>query len=138
VTVCLDTNVVLQMFGQHAAGRKFVNAFAYGQITVAVSTPIWLEYEEVAVRMGGGMFWSRIERLFLQVEALHGNVLFVKPKFHFHVVAHDPDDDAFADCAITAGADYIVTADRHFDALVGSGYKPQPITLDDFVSRHLP
>lgn len=43
----------------------------------------------------------------------------------------------FSDCAITAEADYIVTEDRHFQALIGSGYKPQPITPAEFIQRHL-
>ena len=29
----------------------------------------------------------------------------------------DPDDNKFVDCALNAGADYIVTDDRHFNIL---------------------
>ncbi len=43
-----------------------------------------------------------------------------------------------ADCAITAAADYIVTEDRHFEALRNSGYQPQPITPEEFIPRFLP
>ena len=43
------------------------------------------------------------------------------------------DDDKFVDCAITAGADYIVTEDSHFDHLKKIPF-PQlnVLTLDEF------
>jgi uncharacterized protein len=49
----------------------------------------------------------------------------------------DRDDDKFADCAITANADFIVTSDAHFRVLAGSGYRPQPITPEMFIERVL-
>ncbi|MEO5913852.1 MAG: hypothetical protein ABIS50_06440 [Luteolibacter sp.] len=49
----------------------------------------------------------------------------------------DRDDDKFADCAITADADFIVTSDSHFRVLNGSGYRPQPITPEAFIDRYL-
>lgn len=64
-------------------------------------------------------------------------ILRVSPTFRFHLIGADADDDKFADCAIAAEADYIVTEDRHFDALRGSGYKPQPVTPEEFIRGHL-
>ena len=61
----------------------------------------------------------------------------IGPSYRFHTITGDPDDDAFADCAIAAEADWIITGDRHFDALKKSGYKPQPITPEEFNARHL-
>jgi len=54
-----------------------------------------------------------------------------------HPITHDPDDNKFADCAIAAEADFILTEDRHFQELNGSGYKPQPITPAEFMKRCL-
>jgi predicted nucleic acid-binding protein len=61
----------------------------------------------------------------------------VSPSFFFRTITADRDDDKFADCAITAHADWIVTEDSHFQALVGSGFKPQPIKPGDFISQVL-
>ena len=36
-------------------------------------------------------------------------------------------------CAIAAEADFIITGDHHFDALRGIGYKPQPVTPEEFI-----
>lgn len=64
-------------------------------------------------------------------------MVWTAPAFQFHIVAGDPDDNKFTDCAITAAADYVITSDHHFDALANAGYKPQPITSEEFVRRHL-
>ena len=34
-----------------------------------------------------------------------------QPSFQFHVISDDPDDNKFTDCAITAGADFVITGD---------------------------
>ena len=61
----------------------------------------------------------------------------MSPSFFFRTISADRDDDKFADCAIAANADYIITSDKHFAPLIGSGYKPQSITPEEFISRHL-
>ena len=66
---------------------------------------------------------------------LRGNVLFVEPHFRFSIVTGDPDDNKFVDCAIATEADHVITWDRHFDELIGAGYKPLPITPDDFLLK---
>jgi predicted nucleic acid-binding protein len=71
------------------------------------------------------------------LKALHGNVLSVNPSFRFRIISGDEDDDAFADCAVAAEAEWIVTSDHHFDVLIDSGYKPQPITPEEFIRRFL-
>ena len=45
------------------------------------------------------------------------NVKYFTPHFHFHLIEKDPDDNKFVDCAIIAGADYIVSEDTHFRIL---------------------
>ena len=69
--------------------------------------------------------WRMVWRFLEGLSRLHNNVLYVEPHFGFGAVAADPDDNKFVDCAIAAKADFIVTSDRHFDALHSSGYKPK-------------
>ena len=71
------------------------------------------------------------------VELTTGVFFRVTPRYHFQVINHDPDDNIFTDCAITANADYIVTKDRRFAPLVTNGYHPQPITPAEFISKYL-
>ena len=49
----------------------------------------------------------------------------------------DPDDNKFADCAIATHADYVITQDRHFSTMANAGYKPQPITPEEFIRSYL-
>ena len=37
--------------------------------------------------------------------------------YRWNLITIDPDDNKFADCALNAGADYIVTNDKHFNVL---------------------
>jgi len=41
----------------------------------------------------------------------------ITPFYHFNLIAVDPDDNKFVDCAISANAHYIVTNDHHYDVL---------------------
>ena len=72
------------------------------------------------------------------VEVRRRNLLRIAPHFRFHALPADPDDDKIADCAIAANANWIITEDRHFDPLLGSGYQPQPITPEKFIRRFIP
>ena len=137
MTVVLDTNAVVQMFGARSPLAPLKDAIVGGRLTVAISTGIWLEYEEVIVRYAGSRMWVRVARIFDLAHQLHGNVRHVEPSFFFRLIAADPDDDKFADCAIAAGADFVVTEDAHFAAMRGSGHKPQPIAPAEFIARFL-
>ena len=64
-------------------------------------------------------------------------MLYVQPHFRFRVITGDPDDNKFVDCAIAVEADFILTVLRHFNVLDGSGYKPRPISPDEFVAKYL-
>ena len=57
-----------------------------------------------------------------------------KPYFKFNLIAVDPDDNKFVDCAIAAGARYLVSNDRHYDILKHIDYpKVDVLSLDEFM-----
>jgi len=74
---------------------------------------------------------------FLDLATASGFVRHFTPQFHFRIITADPDDDIFADCAIAADAEYIIAEDGHFKALRNAGYKPQPITPEEFIRQFL-
>lgn len=98
-----------------------LEAWVAGHVTWAVSTPIVLEYQEVLTRLSGSARWRKSARLMDLAELITGNLLRVTPSFRFQVVAADPDDNIFTDCAITADADYLITEDSDFAPLLSSG-----------------
>lgn len=137
MTVVIDTNVLVQMLGSSQPFRALRDALEKGDVVWAVSTPVLAEYEEVIVRLAGQATWAKASRLIELIGLLRGSILEVSPSFRFRTITGDPDDDAFADCAIVADAEWLITSDGHFDSLKGAGYKPQPIRPEVFVDRFL-
>ena len=137
MTVCLDTGVFLQIFGRKQPFHPILRALLDGRLTLALSTEILLEYEEVIAKLSGGERWRNVAALLRLLAELHGNVRQVEPQYRFGVVADDPDDNKFCDCAIAAEADFVVTDDAHFGALKSAGYKPQPVSPEEFIREQL-
>ncbi len=137
MTAVLDTNALLQIFSTAAPLAPILTAVRNGWLRLAVTTPVLLEYEEVVLRSSGRTRWEDVWHFLTLSDALHGNILYISPGYRFHTIIGDPDDDTFADCAIAADAEFIITSDHHFDALIGSGYRPQPVTPEDFIRLHL-
>ncbi len=107
-----------------------------GRIELALSTAILLEYEEVAAAMHGPVLAREVMN-FVDLGTASGFVRHFAPQFHFRIITADPDDDIFADCAIAADAETIITEDGHFKALRNAGYKPQPIAPEEFIRQFL-
>ena len=135
--VVIDTNVVLSMFKRGHPHRPIFDAWAAGRLRWAISTEVLLEYEETAARMTHRAYIALVFQTMDAVEAVRQNIARVSPSFRFHLITGDADDNKFADCAIAADADFIITEDHHFEAMRGSGYKPQPVTPEEFIRRHL-
>ena len=135
--VVIDTNVVLSMFKRGHPSRPIFDAWAAGRLRWAVSTEVLLEYEETATRMTHPAYVALVFQTMDAVEAVRQNIVRVSPSFRFHLIAADADDNKFADCAIAAETDFIITEDHHFDVMRGSGYKPQPVTPEEFIRLHL-
>lgn len=87
--------------------------------------------------MLGPEVWPRVTRALEIMERLYANIVRVEPQFRFNVITADADDNKFADCAIAANADFIITEDQHFAVLANAGYRPQPITPQEFIARFL-
>lgn len=135
--VVIDTNVVLTMFKPAHAYWPLFEAWAMGRYQWAVSSEILFEYQEVMERLSSPAYAAQAFASLQTIERVRKNLIRTSPSFRFHLIAGDPDDDKFVDCAIAAEADFIITSDQHFNILAGSGYKPQPISPGEFISRYL-
>ena len=138
MTVCLDTGVLLQIFGRKQPFQPILRALLDGQITLAVSTEILFEYQEIITQLSGAERWRDVAALLELLSQLHGNIRRIGPQFRFNVISIDPDDNKFCDCAIAAEADFVIAEDNHFDALKSAGYKPKPIKPGEFIRQFLP
>ena len=130
--IVLDTNCLIPVLVPGSFGYDIWQAFRQGRYTLCVSTEILLEYEEILMRMTDDREFTS-----LVIEAITNapNVERVTPVFRFNLITADPDDNKFVDCAITAGATYIVSNDRHFGELKNYDFPKVDVrTLTEFLN----
>ena len=135
--VCIDTNVMLSALARGSPLLPLLDAITSGRLELVVSTAILFEYEEIAQQQGGATFSGKLMHMIALVAQVHQTIHFAEPSFEFHTIPTDTDDNKFANCAIAAHADFVITEDKHFAALANAGYKPQPITAMEFIQRYL-
>ena len=112
--IVLDTNCLIPVLIPGSYGHDIWQAFRHGRYTLCVSTEILFEYEELLIRMTGDRDFAT---LVIDTITEAWNVEFISPAYRFNLITTDPNDNKFVDCAVTAGATYIVSNDRHFQEL---------------------
>ena len=103
--VCIDANVMVQLFGRARPYGQIADALQQGRLELAVSNEILLEYEETLTRLSGQSRWQSVWRFLEAVSRLHNNILHAEPHFRFQAIAADPDDNKYVGCAIAVEAD---------------------------------
>ncbi len=117
--VVLDTNVLLVSVSNRSPYHWAYRAAVDGLVSLCLSTEITLEYEEVLAAHIGRAATDDV-MAFLESAP---NVVWIRAAYRWRLIAADPDDDKFVDCAVAAGAT-VVTEDRHFDALRAVDFPP--------------
>jgi putative PIN family toxin of toxin-antitoxin system len=107
--VVIDTNVfVSSFFGGNP--RKIIDLWKTGEITLCLSPAIIEEYVSVLRRMGLEEEQEIGELVDLFAKGIH--VLFAARTPALKVVAADPADDTFIECAVALRAGAIITGDK--------------------------
>lgn len=135
--VVVDTNVMISAFARQSPIAPLFRAIAKGGLRLALTSAIVLEYEEISAERGGAAFAAKVMHWLSLVSASWGTIEQNHPSYQFRVISTDPDDNKFVDCAITANADWLITRDTDYAPLAGAGYRPQPITPEEFIARFL-
>lgn len=112
--IVLDTNVLLVSISRESIYRPIVEALQQQQYELLVTSAMLLEYEEII----GLRSSAEVAMNFLNALQNFSNVCEVEPHYRFRLIPHDQDDEKFVDCAIAGKADYLVTNDSHFKALI--------------------
>jgi len=118
--IVLDTNCLLPAVPTNSDCHWILTALQQGRYTLCCSNDILIEYEEMLMRFYRRQTVNSVMNFIFY--SLH--VLMITPWFQWNLIAADPDDNKFADCALNAGADYIVTNDRHFNVLKTLDFPP--------------
>jgi putative PIN family toxin of toxin-antitoxin system len=127
--IVLDTNCLLGCISSQSRYHNVWLAFLDENFHLCVSNEIMSEYEEVLSKKISPSFADMIIQIILNSE----NVVFTHPTFRFNLIAADPDDNKFVDCAIVTNANYIVSQDKHFDILKNIDFpKVNVINIDTF------
>lgn len=105
----VDTNVfVSSFFGGNP--RRIIDLWKTGEMTLCLSSPIVEEYVAVLRRLGLKSEDELGEVLDLFARGTH--LLFAATTPRIDIVAADPADNKFIECAVALRADVIVTEDR--------------------------
>lgn len=114
IKVVVDANVfVSSFFGGNP--RKIIDLWKTGGITLCLSRPVVDEYVEVLKRLGLDNEPELEELLGLFARAPH--VLFSATTPDLQIIAKDPDDNKFIECAVALKSSCIISGDNHLRSI---------------------
>lgn len=130
VKVVFDTNIWLSIFMKKILSDEFSQVKK--ELTVYVSKDIILEMSKV-------LLYPKIARILSKADvneteilrAIETNSTIVISKLKLHIIEEDAEDNKILECALTSGADFIVTGDKHLLKL-GRFRKTRILTPRDF------
>ncbi len=129
----LDANVWVSALLWGGKPAAIVRAAEEGKVDIIVSEAIVGEISQVLAYPKLAKIYQaeglRREEL---IEAVLRVVKFVEVTRKVNVVLEHPADDKFVECALAAGADYIVSGDRHL-LNVGSHRKTRIVSVSEFL-----
>lgn len=109
----IDTNVLLSSIGRKSTHHWIFRSLLEEKFELLVTTPILAEYHEKITEKTEAFVADNILKLLLSLP----NVERIEVYYNWNFIEADPDDNAFADCAVAGSADFLVTEDRHFNVL---------------------
>lgn len=106
-TVVLDTNLFVAAFwNAHSNSAKIIRACEENRLILCFSSEIIAELNRILPRAKTSIeYRQRIDSLIQ-----HSKIVVPEVRFSLSV---DPEDDKFLECAVTAGAEYLITNDMH-------------------------
>jgi putative PIN family toxin of toxin-antitoxin system len=113
VKIVLDTNCLVVALPKASPYRWLWNAFRSKRFTLCFTTEILQEYTEILTGYYSAQLAENVINALLNSENVQQVTVFYK----WGLITADFDDNKFVDCAIGAGADYIITHDKHFNVL---------------------
>jgi uncharacterized protein len=128
--VVIDTNILLVAIPSQSMYRPIFDALLAEKFELAFSNEILAEYTEILEKRTNTIVATNIGELLLNLP----NAIKTEVYFNWQLILNDPDDNKFVDCAIAANAKFLVSNDRHFDALKTIDFpKLDVIRVDEFM-----
>ncbi|NWF94151.1 MAG: putative toxin-antitoxin system toxin component, PIN family [Syntrophaceae bacterium] len=108
--VVLDTNILISAILFGGKPRQVLEKAIRGEIQLCISEPILDELRGV---LGRAKFDYPLEAIQVILAELLAISDFVNPSKRIPLVFEDPEDNRILECAVEAGANYIITGDIH-------------------------
>lgn len=129
--VVLDTNILLICLATKSRYRPIFDSLLAGNFQLIISNDILSEYVEILEQKTNPVIANNVAELLLNLK----NVRKMEVYYRWNLITADADDNKFADCAIAANADFIVTNDRHLKELENIDFpKIEIISAEDFLN----
>ncbi len=128
--IVLDTNGLLSSISTKSKSYIVWQKLHEGAYVLCVTNEILNEYQEIIAAHTTPEIAANIINAILSLE----NVARIESYYKFNLIEQDADDNKFVDCAVAAGATYIVTNDAHFNVLDSIPFPHvEHILLEEFV-----
>ncbi|MEZ0539087.1 putative toxin-antitoxin system toxin component, PIN family [Fibrella arboris] len=129
--IVIDTNCFLAIIPKLSPYRAVFDAYRTGAFELAVSTEVLAEYAEIfGARMTPAIAENLLELIDRQTNTVRTEIF-----YRWGLITADYDDNKFVDCALSSGADFIITNDHHFDMLKSRDFpKVNCLTLSYFAT----
>ena len=111
--IVLDTNCLLRALPKDSKYRCLWDSFLQGKFDLCYTTEMLEEYEEILSRF----YLPKIAEFTVGTLLKSQNAIQITPHYKWNLIISDPDDNKFVDCALNAGANFIVSNDKHFNIL---------------------
>jgi len=135
--IVVDANVVLSgLRSRNGASNAVLQEMVTGGIEFALSPAIALEYEDVLKRPGllGPVSWISTDEIDVVLDAIFAGATLIAPWFRFRPFLDDAKDDMYVECALAAGAQMIISNDRHFKHPALSHFGLRSIKAGDYLA----
>ncbi len=127
--VVIDTNCLIASIPKNGKDFWLYLAFRDEAFTWVVSTEILNEYYEKVSEFYSPETADIVETVLLSAP----NVELSEPYFFYNLIEKDPDDNKFANLAISTNAHHLVSNDKHFDIFKSIDFPPlSVIKLEEF------
>jgi uncharacterized protein len=125
----IDTNCLVASIPPKNPEYWLYKAFRNKAFDWVIGNEILLEYEEIL----SDFYSPYTADLVLNILLTSSNIIRAEPFTRWQLITIDPDDNKFADLAISSNAHYLVTNDHHFDVLKELPFPTvKVVSLDEF------
>lgn len=130
----LDINVLLISLPIKSPYRPIFEAIKMGSFEMVVSNDILFEYHEKLSEKASPSVADNVIKLLLSLT----NVTRQDIPFKWGLMHNDPDDNKYADCALIANVDFLVSEDKHFNIFREIEFPSlKVIRIDEFLNYWL-